>query len=79
MKASEKLGSKFEKYLKERNIPVNSLEANSIREGIQWTINTVVELFNNHLTEGVFFDCGAVIKELTVDEFIETFKQFIEE
>lgn len=71
--------TKFESYLKERNIPVDSLEANSIREGIQWTIDTVVEWFSNRLTEGVFYDCGAVIKELTVDEFIENFKQFIGE
>jgi hypothetical protein len=71
--------TKFEKYLKERNIPVNSLEANSIREGIQWTINTAVEWFNNNLTEGVFYDCGAVIKEVTINEFIEDFKQLMEE
>ncbi len=24
-------------YLKERNIPIDSLEANSIREGIEWS------------------------------------------
>ena len=70
--------TEFEKYLRERNIPLDSLEANSIREGIQWTINTAVEYFNNNLTEGVFYDCGAVIKEVTINEFIEDFKQFIE-
>lgn len=31
--------TKFEKYLKERNIPIDSLEANSIQEGMQWAIN----------------------------------------
>ena len=31
--------TKFESYLKERNIPIDSLEANSIREGIEWAIN----------------------------------------
>lgn len=31
--------TKFENYLKERNIPIDSLEANSILEGIQWAIN----------------------------------------
>lgn len=30
---------KFENYLKERNIPIDSLEANSIREGIELAIN----------------------------------------
>lgn len=29
------------KYLKERNIPVDSLEANSIREGVNWVIETI--------------------------------------
>ena len=28
-------------YLKERNIPVNSLEANSIRECVNWVIETI--------------------------------------
>ena len=27
----------LKEYLKERNIPINSLEANSIIEGIEWT------------------------------------------
>lgn len=31
--------TKFEKYLKERNIPIDSLEANSMLEGMQWAIN----------------------------------------
>lgn len=30
--------TKFEKYLKERNIPIDSLEANSMLEGMQWAI-----------------------------------------
>jgi hypothetical protein len=31
--------TKFEKYLKELNIPIDSLEANPIQEGMQWAIN----------------------------------------
>lgn len=31
--------TKFEKYLKERNIPIDSLEAHSMLEGMQWAIN----------------------------------------
>lgn len=30
--------SNIEQYLKERNIPTTSLEANSIKEGVQWAI-----------------------------------------
>lgn len=30
--------SNIEQYLKERNIPTDSLEANSIKEGAQWAI-----------------------------------------
>jgi hypothetical protein len=30
--------TKFENYLKERNIPIDSLEANSMLEGMQWAI-----------------------------------------
>lgn len=35
--------SNIEQYLKERNIPHHSLEANSIREGIQWAIEQACE------------------------------------
>lgn len=31
--------TKFENYLKKRNIPIDSLEANSMLEGMQWAIN----------------------------------------
>jgi hypothetical protein len=35
--------TKFENYLKERNIPIDSLEANSIQEGVQWAINETIQ------------------------------------
>lgn len=35
--------SNIEQYLKERNIPTDSLEANSIREGIHWATEQACE------------------------------------
>lgn len=43
------MDSKLEKYLKERNIPTDSLEANSIREGVNWAIEQTIEFFNEEL------------------------------
>ena len=41
--------TKFENYLKERNIPIDSLEANSIQEGIQWAINEARQWMENQV------------------------------
>jgi hypothetical protein len=67
----------FEKYLKKRNIPLNSLEANSIREGIEWTINKADDYFNKNLTEYILCNCDEGIKKVNINEFIKDFKQFI--
>lgn len=67
--------SKFEKYLKERNIPVNSLEANSIREGIQWTINTAVEWVKNRDI------CEKYLHHRTslIDDYADALRKYLEE
>lgn len=63
-------------YLKERNIPITSLEANSIIEGIKWADehpnpNTIKKIFKFALEKTNFLiaddlesiDCGVLIKK----------------
>ena len=72
------IDSKLEKYLKERNIPTDSLEANSIREGVNWAIEQTVEFFNEELIntrDGFGYQLVATFDTYTLDEFIETFKK----
>lgn len=72
------MDSKLEKYLKERNIPTDSLEANSIREGVNWAIEQTVEFFNEELIntrDGFGYQLVATFDTYTLDEFIETFKK----
>ena len=73
-------------YLKERNIPVDSLEANSIKEGIDWVDKTMVEKAVEFLKDNlrtVYDDpydyvMADSIYE-TVDEFINNFSKAMEE
>lgn len=46
----------IEEYLKERNIPTDSLEANSIREGADWMKNKIVESLDKVVTDALEFD-----------------------
>lgn len=46
----------LEEYLKERNIPSDSLEANSIREGADWMKNKIVESLDKVVTDALEFD-----------------------
>lgn len=46
----------LEEYLKERNIPTDSLEANSIREGANWMKNKIVESLDKVVTDALEFD-----------------------
>ena len=49
----------IEEYLKERNIPIDSLEANSIREGAEWMKNKIVESLDKIVIGVLEFDgCG---------------------
>lgn len=46
----------IEEYLKERNIPTDSLEANSIIEGANWMKNKIVESLDKVVTDALEFD-----------------------
>lgn len=49
----------LEEYLKECNIPTDSLEANSIREGAEWMKNKIVESLDKVVTDALEFNgCG---------------------
>ena len=72
------MDSKLEKYLKERNIPTDSLEANSIREGVNWAIEQTIEFFKEELIDardGFGYQLVSTFDSYTLDEFIETFKK----
>ena len=65
--------TKFESYLKERNIPVDSLEANSIKEGMQWTINEACEWLKEKNKM-----CMYELEMILGRNFIEDFKKEME-
>lgn len=46
----------LEEYLKERNIPTNSLKANSIREGAELMKNKIVESLDKVVTDALDYD-----------------------
>lgn len=46
----------IEEYLKERNIPSDSLEANSIREGAELMKNKIVESLDKVVIDALEFD-----------------------
>jgi hypothetical protein len=46
----------IEAYLKERNIPTDSLEANSIREGAEWMKDKIIESLDKVVTDALEFD-----------------------
>jgi hypothetical protein len=46
----------IEAYLKERNIPTDSLEANSIREGAEWIKNEIVKSLDKIVTDALEFN-----------------------
>lgn len=59
-------------YLKERNIPITSLEANSIIEGIEWA-DEHPNLYNNEKYHTVKVSCLDELnrKAVLYDEFLE--------
>lgn len=46
----------IEEYLKERNIPTDSLEANSIREGVELMKNKIVESLDPIIIDALEFE-----------------------
>lgn len=71
-----------EEYLKERNIPINSLEANSINEGIDWAIEKAVKYLDDVLYEvvsGITNNPDVMtIENTTMEDFINNFRKAIE-
>ena len=82
--------TKFEKYLEERNIPINSLEANSIREGIEWayehpkggmvSLDEACNLLSAMLTTQDINDYDYVTAPAfdTVEDFVNDFRKSME-
>ena len=64
-------------YLKERNIPITSLEANSIKEGANWADRTMIERACKWLDVNFpeIENTGSWYKK----SFIEQFKKAMEE
>lgn len=58
-------------YLKERNIPITSLEANSIIEGVEWADKTIIDKACDWLLKGGYF--------VNNTETINDFKRAMEE
>lgn len=46
----------LEEYLKERNIPTDSLEANSIREGVEWMKDKIIKSLDKVVTDALDYD-----------------------
>lgn len=69
--------TKFESYLKERNIPIDSLEANSMQEGIQWVINEDCEWLEQHKEDYNKYDAW-IGEYVDFNELITDFKKEME-
>ena len=70
--------TKFESYLKERNIPIDSLEANSIQEGMQWAINEACQWLESHKDDYCYYDAWKG-NYVNFDILIEDFRNEMEE
>lgn len=64
-------------YFKERNIPTDSLEANSINEGIDWAIEKVVKYLQSKLEYSPDID-GLQIYDISMEEFINDVRKAME-
>ena len=58
----------IKQYLKERNIPITSLEANSIIEGAKWADKIMIERVLNFIFEH-FYDHPRVNGHICTDDF----------
>ena len=70
--------TKFKNYLKERNITIDSLEANSIQEGMQWAINEACEWLKIYAEDYHTYDAWKG-DYIDVDALITDFKKKMEE
>lgn len=55
----------IEEYLKERNIPTDSLEANFIREGAEYMKNKIVKSLDKVVTDALDYDTDDLEDNLT--------------
>lgn len=62
--------SNIEQYLKERNIPITSLEANSIIEGAQWAINEARKWMEKQVYQDY---AGAPLERFIPDYMVKQF------
>ena len=76
----------FKEYLKVRNIPIDSLEADSIMEGIEWADEhpkdglVSIDKVCKYLESLVYQEFpGAPLERLISDEMIENFEKTMEE
>lgn len=70
----------LEQYLNERNIPLTSLEANSINEGVVWGLEMVCEYLRTHLWENKDTDGDPIVESvhnITKEEFIKDLKRYV--
>ena len=61
----------LQQYLKERNIPINRLEANSIQEGYQLAVKRVCEWLKNYrqdTPDGMGYIAG-IVNDKTIEDF----------
>lgn len=65
---------KFENYLKERNIPIDSLEANSMLEGMQWAINETRQWMEKQVYQDY---SGGPFERLIPDYMVKQFLTYI--
>ena len=71
----------LQSYLKERNIPINSLEANSIQEGYQLAIKRVYEWLIDEFQQMQDRDGHPNVESrscVSVDELIQEFRKVME-
>ena len=62
----------IKRYLKERNIPITSLEANSIIEGVEWADRTMVERAICFIEDAV---CDATIETGNMARLVKNFNE----
>lgn len=65
---------KIRQYLKERNIPFNSLEANSIIEGAKWADEAMIEKSREWVKNAFTGVFGEGLANSIADEFVKAMK-----
>lgn len=66
----------IEEYLKSRNIPSTSLEANSIKEGIEFAVNKACKWMSLNMVDTTYIGLNSTLDK---PNFIQRFKKAMEE